>query len=96
MRKVWLVCYDIAHPARWRRVYRTMRGYGDHIQLSVFRCVLSAREKLELQARLEAHMSLKEDHVLLIDMGPATGRGGTAMQSLGKSLPEMEPCAKIL
>lgn len=96
MRQAWLVCYDISEPRRWRRVYKLMRGYGDHIQLSVFRCLLSRKELAELRARLEKVIAKQDDHVLIIDMGPAEGRGGKAMLSLGKPLPEAETVAKIL
>ena len=96
MRKAWLICYDIADPKRWRKVYRTMRGYGDHVQLSVFRCVLSARERVELQARLERVIVMQADHVLFIDMGPAEGRGGKALTSIGKALPDFDTTAKII
>ena len=96
MRTAWLVCYDIRSPSRWRKVYKLLRGYGDHIQLSVFRCVLGRRELAELRKSLEERMSLAKDHVILIDMGPATGRGGRAMLSLGKPLPEAEESVKIL
>ena len=96
MRKAWLVCYDVGDPKRWRKVYRTMRGFGDHVQLSVFRCALSARERVELQDRLERIITVQQDHVLFIDMGPAEGRGGKAMTSIGKSLPDFDTSAKIL
>lgn len=95
MRKAWLVCYDIADSKRWRRVYRTLRAYGDHVQLSVFRCALGRRERVLLQAALERHISMKEDHVLFIDMGPVEGRGGKAMSSIGKPLPKFDEGVKI-
>jgi CRISPR-associated protein Cas2 len=52
MRQTYVVSYDISNPKRLRKVYQTMRGYGDHIQLSVFRCELNRRELVELRARL--------------------------------------------
>ena len=38
--KSYLVTYDVSCPKRWRRVYRLLQGYGDWMQLSVFRCRL--------------------------------------------------------
>ncbi len=96
MRKSFFVCYDISSPARWRRVYRLMRGYGDHIQLSVFRCILSAREVAELRARLEELIHKVDDHVLIVDSGPADGRGERVTISLGKPLPEATEVVKVL
>lgn len=31
---VW-IAYDIRDPKRWRHVYRTVKGYGGRLQLSV-------------------------------------------------------------
>jgi CRISPR-associated protein Cas2 len=95
MRKCWIVCYDVSDPKRWRRIYRLMRGYGDHVQLSVFRCVLSGRELAELRGRLEELASKTDDHVLLVDLGPAEGRGDRVTISIGKPLPEAEAVVKV-
>ena len=40
MRRCYLVCYDIRNQKRWRKVFKTMNGHGEHWQLSVFFCVL--------------------------------------------------------
>jgi CRISPR-associated protein Cas2 len=83
MRSVYVVCYDICNPHRLRMVYKTMRGFGEHIQLSVFRCELSPRERIELIAALTPIINHDEDQVLLIDIGPADGRGAVAFEALG-------------
>ena len=49
-RQSYVVTYDICDPKRLRRVYETLRGHGDHLQLSVFRCDLTRRE-LEPRSR---------------------------------------------
>ncbi|MDD4792699.1 MAG: CRISPR-associated endonuclease Cas2, partial [Firmicutes bacterium] len=41
MRRRFIVCYDISDPKRLRKMYRTMRGFGDPLQKSVFTCDLS-------------------------------------------------------
>ena len=38
--RLYLVAYDVSAPERWRRVFRLMHGYGEWLQLSVFRCRL--------------------------------------------------------
>ncbi len=38
MRQSYLVTYDIADEKRLRKVFKIMRGYGDHLQYSVFEC----------------------------------------------------------
>ena len=84
MRQTFVVSYDVSCPKRLRRVYRLMRGWGDHIQLSVFRCELNARELVELRARLSEVINSLEDQVLFIDVGPVEGRGGTSIRAIGK------------
>lgn len=84
MRQMFVISYDISCPRRLRRVYRLMRGWGDHIQLSVFRCELNARELVELRMRLNDIIHDTEDQVLFIDVGPVEGRGGTSIRAIGK------------
>lgn len=84
MRSRYLVTYDICEPKRLRRVYATMRGFGAHMQYSVFRCDLSRREKIEMIAALEEIIHHTQDQVLLVDLGPPNGRGATCIESLGR------------
>jgi CRISPR-associated protein Cas2 len=85
MRNVFLVCYDVCNGKRLKRVYKAMRGYGDHLQLSVFRCELSAKEKAEMVAELSTLIAHDEDQVLIVDIGPADGRANLVFDSIGKS-----------
>lgn len=84
MRNVYLVAYDICDGKRLRRVYKAMRGYGDHLQFSVFRCELSDRERAEMLAELGGLIAHDEDQVLVIDIGPADGRANLVFESIGK------------
>jgi len=90
-----IVAYDISDPRRWRRVFKTMNGYGEWLQLSVFQCRLSSRRRVELEARLRTEIKPGEDHVLLIDVGPAD-RVSTAIESLGKSFAAIERRAVVI
>jgi CRISPR-associated protein Cas2 len=71
MEHTYLVCYDIREPRRWRKVYKTMKGYGDWLQLSVFQCRLSREKVLLLTDQLSDIVDGQEDNVLIIDLGPA-------------------------
>lgn len=51
-RNWYLVCYDIREPARWRRVYKLLKGYGKTLQYSIFRCRLTSREMERLRWEL--------------------------------------------
>ncbi len=90
MRSRYLVTYDIGDPKRGALIYRLMRGYGDHLQLSVFLCELSRQERIELQARLEPLINHRQDQILFANLGPTDGRSQTAIEALGRryDLPE--------
>ncbi len=96
MRQTYLVTYDISDPRRLRQVFQTMRGYGDHLQLSVFRCDLSLRERIELRAKLRDILHMDEDQVLFVDLGPADGRALTSIESLGRSYTHPERLAVVV
>lgn len=90
MRNAFIVSYDICEPKRWRKVFEAMHGYGSHIQYSVFRCELSKVDKVRMMAKVEQLIHHGEDQVLVIDLGPADGRGGSCIEAIGKKLPSFE------
>lgn len=83
MRQRYLVTYDVADPKRLRRVFKTMKGFGEHLQLSVFRCDLSRLRLAEMKMSLLAIIDTEKDQVLVIDVGPTEGRGAEVFESLG-------------
>jgi CRISPR-associated protein Cas2 len=60
----YLVCYDIRSPKRWRKAYKVLQGYGEAVQLSIFRCWLSQRDREKL--RWELAKILKDEDDLLV------------------------------
>jgi len=78
--------YDIADPKRLQRVHRTMCGYGDPLQYSVFRCILSPSERVLLIEALTPLINHREDQVMLVNLGPADGRAQTSFETLGRAL----------
>ncbi len=84
-----IVAYDIRDPHRWRRVFRTMQGYGEWLQLSVFQCRLSSRQRMELVEKLTGIIRQGQDHVVLIDVGPAH-RAQVSIESLGRTVATIE------
>lgn len=84
MRQAYIVTYDVCDPKRLRKVFRVLIGYGDHLQLSVFRCELSHRELVELRAKLARAIHHDHDQVLFVDIGPVEGRGAGSITALGK------------
>jgi CRISPR-associated protein Cas2 len=81
---LYIVAYDVSDTKRWRRVFRVMKGYGEWLQLSVFQCRLSRRRHAELIALLDGIIHHKDDHLVLMDLGPADSVNPKVV-SLGKS-----------
>lgn len=88
MRRCYLVCYDICDPKRLRHVFQTVKGYGEHWQYSIFFCVLKPIDRVRLQAELEEIMNLKEDQVLIIDLGGDEADARAAAKVIGQPMPE--------
>lgn len=85
MRSIYLVSYDISDPKRLRRVHRTMRGFGDPLQYSVFLCPLSPAERILLLEALTGIIHHREDQVMLINLGPDGGRVRASLEILGRA-----------
>jgi CRISPR-associated protein Cas2 len=63
-----------------------MQGFGEHLQLSVFQCDLTAIDRIEMQAALEEIIDRDEDKVLIIDLGPTDPFPVKNIQALGKQV----------
>ncbi|MGI5844035.1 MAG: CRISPR-associated endonuclease Cas2 [Candidatus Xenobium sp.] len=90
MRRDYLVAYDICEPGRLRKVFQIMRGFGDHLQYSVFRCALTDREKVQLLAKLSEAIHHGEDQVMLVDLGGVSPRSRRRFRTLGLPLTNTE------
>lgn len=64
------MAYDIAEPARLRRICTLMEDHGERLQYSVFLCDLSIAERAELEGAVIDVMDLAADSVVQIDLGP--------------------------
>jgi CRISPR-associated protein Cas2 len=96
MRTSYLVCYDIADDKRLRKVFKTMRAYGDHLQFSVFECQLTATDLVKLRAELAGIIHHTEDQVLFVNLGPVEGRGDRVIAALGKPYTAVDaPCIVV-
>ena len=83
MRNVYLVSYDVADDKRLRKTYKKMRGFGDPVQYSVFRCELSPTEKQLLREALWDILNFDADRVMLVDLGPVGARGDECLEFWG-------------
>lgn len=84
MRSRYFVTYDIADDARRNAVFKALRGFGDHLQYSVFRCDLSDRQRAQMVAVIDPLIDHDDDQVLVIDLGPVDGRASRCVYALGK------------
>lgn len=93
MRHSYLVCYDIANDNRLRKVFKTMRNYGDHLQFSIFECQLAPQDLVRCRADLARIINHGEDQVLFVNLGPAEGRGDRVITALGMPYTPLDaPC----
>jgi CRISPR-associated protein Cas2 len=86
MRRVYVVSYDISAPKRLKRVYKSMRRYGEHVQLSVFLCRLSEKMKKQMLRELSEIIDEDDDQILLFPMGTEKEFEDVNIAALGRSL----------
>lgn len=97
MRHRYLVCYDIGDPKRLRLVYRKMHGFGDAIQYSVFKCDLSAAERVLLIGALREIINLRQDRVMIVRLGSIDEPAEQRVEFLGPPLaPWIRPAAVVI
>lgn len=92
----YFVTYDITDDPRRTAVYKMLRGFGDHLQYSVFRCDLTDRRRIELVAALHDLIDHTTDQVLMIDLGPVDGRASICVSSIGRSYSNPERTVVIV
>lgn len=93
---IYIVAYDVTDAKRLRKVLRVMKGQGEHVQFSVFRCMLTERAREDLVSTLDRIIDHKTDQVLFVDLGPADGRASMCISSLGAPYDPEERKALIL
>ena len=63
MNQLYIICFDVAHKKRLRRVAIQMENFGQRVQYSVFECYLDAKKLEQLKQRLEKIINPEEDHI---------------------------------
>jgi CRISPR-associated protein Cas2 len=80
---VYIVSYDISDHKRLYEVHKTLKGFGDALHYSVFRCDLSPKGKVELVVALTNNSKHDEDRVMIINLGPLEGEVNRRIEFLG-------------
>lgn len=92
----YVVSYDIMDQKRLYRVHRTMKGFGEPIHYSVFRCNLTPKGRVEMVAALAEIIKHDEDRVMIVDLGPLEGRVEERIEFLGIRPQDIEHKAIIV
>ena len=58
-----IVAYDIVENKRRTKIMKTLKGYGFHVQKSVFECFLNERQLLRLRGIIGGLIDENEDSV---------------------------------
>lgn len=82
-RQRYLVCYDICHPKRLRRVEKTVRAFGTRLQFSVFECLLDGVNLQKLRGKLGDIINSDHDQVMFVTLGPAAGTSSFRIDTMG-------------
>jgi CRISPR-associated protein Cas2 len=90
MRSRYLVCYDVCDAKRLRLMFKKMHGFGDAIQYSVFKCDLSAAERVLMLGAVQEIINTREDRVMIIRLGPVEERSEESVEFLGQPLAPWE------
>jgi CRISPR-associated protein Cas2 len=86
----YVVSYDIMDQKRLYRVHRAMKGFGEPVHYSVFRCDLTPKGRVEMVAALTELIKANEDRVMIIDLGPKDGKVEERIDFMGVHQEEME------
>lgn len=70
----YLVSYDIRDDKRWRAAYKQLRGRGERVQYSLFRCHLTRTELEALRWELERILDAADD-LLVVHLCPRCAAG---------------------
>ena len=98
-RRLYMVCYDICGedaPRRLRKVYKILRGYGEHLQYSVFRCSLTPLDFECLCGELEDVIHYRRDQVLLVPLGLESSDRSWRPTTLGVPLLDPDRVVRIV
>ncbi len=90
MRRCYLVCYDVHNPKRLRRTHKVMKAFGESWQYSVFYCTLKDIDRVRMENALRAEVNLREDQVLIVDLGSNEDAAREASTFLGVNTPTQD------
>jgi len=60
---LYVIAYDISNDKRRTQVHKTLKGFGQWTEFSLFECFLTRKELLQMRAKLNQHLRAGEDRV---------------------------------
>ena len=60
---LYIIAYDIPNDKRRTKIHKTLCGFGEWTQYSLFECFLTAKELVKLRAKLDDLINAEEDSV---------------------------------
>ncbi len=72
-----------------------MRGHGQAVQYSVFRCFLTPTRKMKLMSRLLKIVNVHEDQVILFELGSADSAMTRPIEVIGQALEKPDVGPKV-
>lgn len=86
-RHLHIVSYDISSDRRRVKVAKTLLGFGQRVQYSVFECYLDRKEVLLLQTRLMKVVDAAQDNIRIYELCDSCER---RVESIGREGPREE------
>ncbi len=90
MRRRYLLTYDVCDAKRLRKMFKTMKGYGEPLQYSVFVCDLSRSEYLMMKHDVGRTLNHAEDRVMIVDLGRLGTSADRRIEFIGRA-PDLPP-----
>jgi CRISPR-associated protein Cas2 len=85
MHRHYVVSYDISDDRRRDQVFKTLHGYGNHAQYSVFFCELSPVDLVRLRTTLRTLINHHEDQIMIVDLGSNARPLDEGLEVLGRA-----------
>jgi CRISPR-associated protein Cas2 len=83
-------------PKRLQKVHKTMKGFGEPIHYSVFRCNLTPKGRVEMKAALFELIKHDEDRIMIIDLGDVDSKVMDRVEFLGVNPQELKRKAIVI
>lgn len=82
---LYIIAYDIPSDKRRTKVHKTLCGFGEWTQYSLFECFLTKKDLIRLQAKLDDILNPEEDS---LRMYPLCSSCQSRIKTIGSPAPK--------